>query len=336
MPVPPEAKVGGWLPPYWASLPLYGRKARKYLLKSTNFVSMRCILAQAEINWLQALQETDWQQLLTSDLLALILEKVGLVLLAILLLWLGFKLTRFPVRLIKAAMRRAKLDASLTSFLASLCSFAIKVLIIVLVAAMVGIETSAFVAIIGAAGLAIGLALQGSLANFAGGVLILVFKPFVVGDIVIHDNQEGVVEYIDILYSHIRKYDNQLVVAPNGALANNLLINLSKMPLRRVEIPIRISYDSDIKQARKLVLEVFEADGRVVDDPAPQFLMMNMQDHYLAFSARGWSTMDDYWPVYWDCLEAIKEAFQESEAVSIPLPQRIVELPNQEQGNYSG
>lgn len=288
---------------------------------------MKPFLAQTESNWLQALQETDWQQVLTNDLLALVLEKIGLVLLAILLLWLGFKLTRFPVRLIKAAMRRAKLDASLTSFLASLCSFAIKVMIIVLVAAMVGIETSAFVAIIGAAGLAIGLALQGSLANFAGGVLILVFKPFVVGDIVIHDNQEGVVEYIDILYSHIRKYDNQLVIAPNGALANNLLINLSKMPLRRVEIPIRISYSSDIKQARKLVLAVFEADGRVVDDPPPQFLMMNMQDHYLEFSARGWSTMDDYWPVYWTCLEAIKEAFQEAEDVDIPLPRRVVDLP---------
>lgn len=289
---------------------------------------MKFFLAQSDpTNWWESLQNGNWQQWVTGDLLRLIMEKAGLVLLGILLLWLGFKLTRFPVRLIKAAMRRAKLDASLTSFLASLCSFAIKVMIIILVASMVGVETSAFVAVIGAAGLAIGLALQGSLANFAGGVLILVFKPFVVGHIIIHDQQEGIVEYIDILYTHIRKYDNQLVIAPNGALANNLLINLSRMPLRRVEIPVRISYDSDVKEARKLVLDIFEADARVAADPPPQFLMINMQDHYIEFSARGWSTMDDYWPVYWECLEAIKEGFQRTEEVNIPLPRRIVDFP---------
>lgn len=277
-------------------------------------------------------KEFRWQHYFTEDLLQWLIEKGMLLLLGLVLLFLGFKLTGFLVRFLKRLMRKAHFDDSLISFLGSLSGFVIKVLVIVMVAAMMGIETSAFVALIGAAGLAVGLALQGSLSNFAGGVLILIFKPFQVDDIIIHSDQEGVVKHIDILYTQIRKYDNELVIAPNGALANELLINLSRMPLRRVEIPVRISYSSDIKRARELVLAIFQADGRVVDDPPPQFLMMNMEDHYLSFSARGWSTMDDYWVVYWECLEAIKEAFHDEPEVEMPFPRRQIDftIPREE------
>lgn len=266
----------------------------------------------------------DYESFFTKDVLDLILYKGLLALVGIVLLLIGFYLTGHLIRLLKKAMVRARLDPSLVSFLASAASIGIKALIVVSIASMMGVETSAFVAIIGAAGLAIGLALQGSLSNFAGGVLILIFKPFKVGDIIVTNGEEGEVERIDILNTKIVSYDHRVIIAPNGDLANSMLINLSQKPLRRAEIPVRISYKSNIKKARQLMLDVFAEDKRVVENPAPVVVMLEMEESYVSLSARGWCTMDDYFWVYWDCIEKIKEALSSSDVVDIPFPQRDV------------
>lgn len=271
----------------------------------------------------------DFNKFFTQDILDLILYKGLLILVGLVLLVAGFFVTKYLVRLLRKAMLQARLDPSLVSFLASACSIGIKALIVVSVAAMMGVETSAFVAVIGAAGLAIGLALQGSLSNFAGGVLILIFKPFKVGDIIVARDQEGEVEYIDILYTKLVTYDNRVVVAPNGELANSMLINLSEKPLRRAEIPVRLSYKSDMDRARQAMLDVFAEDPRIAEEPAPVVVMKQMEESHVSLSARAWCTMDDYFWVYWDCIEKIKKAMETTEGVDIPFPQRDVYLRNE-------
>lgn len=272
------------------------------------------------------LSDFSLNKVFTEDVLNFLLAKSLLVLAGIVLLVVGFYLTKYLVRLLKRAMRRAKIDPSLASFLGSACSIGIKILIIISVASMLGVETSAFVAVIGAAGLAIGLALQGSLSNFAGGVLILIFKPFKVGDIISTNNQEGEVEHIDILYTKIIGYDNKVIVAPNGNLANSMLVNLSEKENRRMEIPIRISHKSDINAARIIILQVFAEDPRVVNLPAPVAIMKSLEESHIHISARCWCNMTDYFEVYWDCLEKIKEGISKSNEVEIPFPQRDLYL----------
>ncbi len=273
----------------------------------------------------------EWLQ---QDVLPFLVTEGVHILLGLLVLILGFILTKYPVRLLSKAMKKATLDPSLTSFLASISSIGIKALIIVLAASIMGVETSAFVAIIGAASLAVGLALQGSLSNFAGGVLILIFKPFKVGDIIATRDQEGAVERIDILNTRIVGYDEKVIIAPNGELANSMIINHSEKPLRRVEIPVRISYDSDMQEMRKLTINVFKADKRVSLEKEPVVVMLEMEESYISLSARAWCTMDDYFWVYWDNIEKITEALKESEKVEIPFPQQDVYLkpPNPRKG----
>jgi len=268
--------------------------------------------------------DIDVDSYFTRDIIDMILYKGLVVLLGLVLLVVGFYLSKYLVNLLKKGMTKARLDPSLVSFLASASGIAIKVLILISVASMIGVETSAFVAVIGAAGLAIGLALQGSLSNFAGGILILIFKPFRVGDIINAKGEEGEVERIDILNTKIVAYDNRVIIAPNGDLANTMLVNLSEKPLRRVEIPVRLSYRSDMTEARSLVLEALHEDSRVVKDPEPVVVMLNIEESHLSFSARGWCTMDDYFEVYWDCIEKITKKLGSSNLVQIPFPQRDV------------
>jgi small conductance mechanosensitive channel len=186
-----------------------------------------------------------------------------------------------------------------------------------------GVEMTSFVAILGAAGLAVGLALQGSLSNFAGGVLILMFKPFKVGDTVEAQGTTGEVESIDILYTKIKNFDNKLVTLPNGILANNLIINYSEKSTRRVDMKVGIAYGTDIKKARKIILEVLNKDERVHKDPEPVVHFNNFGENSLDLTIRSWANTEDLWPVYWENLEAIKEAF-EANNIGVPHPQRDV------------
>lgn len=238
-----------------------------------------------------------------------------------------FLIGRYLIGLVKKIMRRAfdksEVDPSLSTFLLSFSRAVLWVLLLISIATTMGIQMSSFIAILGAAGLAVGLALQGSLANFAGGVLILLFKPFKVGDTVEAQGTTGEVEGIDILYTKIRNFDNKLVTLPNGILANNLIVNYSHKPTRRVDMKVGVAYGTDIKKVRKVILDVLGKDERIHQEPAPVVYFGNFGDSSLDLTIRCWADTSNLWPVYWESMEAIKEALEEN-AISIPFPQRDV------------
>uniref|UniRef100_UPI004047B2DC mechanosensitive ion channel family protein n=1 Tax=Algoriphagus sp. TaxID=1872435 RepID=UPI004047B2DC len=214
-------------------------------------------------------------------------------------------------------------NLSLSTFLLGLVKALLFVSLFIGVATIVGVPMSSFFAILGAAGLAIGLALQGSLSNFAGGVLILLFKPFQVGDVIIGMGHKGTVQRIDILYTHLFTFDNREVVIPNGNLANADVINITSQPTRRVDMNVGVAYSSDLKKVRKVVLAILAKDSRVHSDPEPLVVLTNFGDSSLDLVIRAWTDTDCYWEVYHETLEKIKEAF-EKEQIEIPFPQRVV------------
>lgn len=254
------------------------------------------------------------------------------ILLAIVTLLVGIALIKYIVRLLNRRFEKRNVDKSLRSFLSSLTSFLLYVLLLLSVATMIGIETTSFIAVLGAAGLAIGLALQGSLSNFAGGVLILFFKPFRVGDYISTTNDvSGTVQKIDILYTTLTTPSNEEVYAPNGPLANSVITNFSRNKTRRLDFQIRISYDSDINKARQLMLDIFNSDKRILQEPtAPAVLLNQLGDNSVNLVGRIWVGSGDYWGVFFELQEQIKETLQANQ-VAIPLPQREVVIRKEAQ-----
>ncbi|TDT40339.1 small conductance mechanosensitive channel [Halospina denitrificans] len=214
-------------------------------------------------------------------------------------------------------------DPTLGRFVTGLTSILLKVVLLISVASMVGIATTSFIAVLGAAGLAVGLALQGSLGNFAGGVLILIFKPFKVGHIIEAQGYLGTVKEIQILYTLVDTFDNRLVVIPNGSLSNDSLTNYSAYSDRRVDLSIGISYSDDIQKAREVTQATLAKDDRVYQDPAPMIVVGDLGDSSVDLKIRIWAHADNLWPVYWDMLEKIKVAFDEN-GITIPFPQRDI------------
>lgn len=257
-----------------------------------------------------------------------IIEFAPPFLLALVTLFIGFRVISFITNLLKKSLSKSNVDESLSAFLTKLASVLLKVMLIISVISMVGVDTTSFIAVLGAAGLAVGLALQGSLANFAGGVLILVFKPFKVGDFIDGVGKSGTVESIDILHTTLNTPDNKVVVIPNGQLANSPVTNFSKKPTRRVDFSVGIGYTSDIKKARKTILDVLNADERVLKDPAPMVVLTELADSSLNLSARAWVNAADFWGVFWDNLEKMKEEL-DKEGIEIPFPQRDIHVYNE-------
>jgi small conductance mechanosensitive channel len=250
--------------------------------------------------------------------------QLGPVLLkSIILLLVGRYIIRLVLQVFGKTLAKYEIDPSLATFLKSFLNAILWVLLIISVATTLGMEMTSFIAIIGAAGLAVGLALQGSLANFAGGVLILIFKPFRVGETIDAQGTLGSVESIDILYTKIRNFDNKVVIVPNGALANNSIVNLSQKPTRRVEINVGVAYGTDLKKTRKVILDTLKMDERIHDEPEPIVKFTTFGDSSLDLVVRAWTDAADLWPVYWDNMEAIKEAFEQND-IEIPFPQRDV------------
>lgn len=247
------------------------------------------------------------------------------ILLAILILIVGLRLIKFVVKLLNRGFEARNLDVTLRPFLSNLVNWVLKVLLFVTVAGMVGIGDTSFVAIIGAAGLAIGFALQGTLSNFAGGVLILIFKPFKVGDLIEGQGHLGVVEEIEIFVTKILTPDNRLVILPNGALSNGSLKNLTAKEKVRVDLTIGIAYDEDVKLARTLLIDVMKAHPKVIQDPAPFVGVAELADSAINLAVRPWCNPADYWDVYFDILEGSKDALDKA-GITIPFPQRDVHL----------
>ena len=260
---------------------------------------------------------------LTEKAIALVMTYTPKLLLAIVTLLVGLWLVNRFVRLLDH--RLGKKDPTLNKFLCGLISAVLKVMLLISVASMIGIETTSFIAVVGAAGLAIGLALQGSLANFAGGVLILIFKPFKVGDTIEAEGHLGSVAEIQILYTVLNTFDNKRIVIPNGSLSNATLVNVSVYDKRRCDMTFGIGYDDDIDKAKKVLQRLFEEDERSLTEPAPRICVGGLGDNSVDLMFRPWVATDDLWPYYWDMQEKVKKAFDE-EGISIPYPQRDVHL----------
>ncbi len=231
--------------------------------------------------------------------------------------WIGNVFDRFSTR--------TGMDESLKRFLNSLIRLGLKIVLIVSVAAMLGIATTSFVAILGAAGLAIGLSLQGSLSNLAGGVLILLFKPFKVGDFIDAQGFMGTVNAIEIFNTVLKTPDNKTIILPNGSLSNGAITNFSSEATRRVDFVFGIGYQDDIAKAKSVLQNLVDADDRILKDPAPQIVLSELANSSVNFTVRAWCESGNYWGIYFDMQEKVKLAF-DKENISIPFPQTDVHL----------
>ena len=265
--------------------------------------------------------DTEQLQELTSMAAGMAMNYLPQLLLAIVTLVVGLWLiNRFVTALDKKLTAK---DPTLGRFVTGLASILLKIILLISVASMVGIATTSFIAVLGAAGLAVGLALQGSLANFAGGVLILIFKPFKVGDVIEAQGFLGTVKEIQILYTVVDTFDNRQVVMPNASLSNASLTNYSAYQNRRVDMTIGISYTDDIQKAREVIQKTLATDERILRDPEPMIVVGDLGDSSVDLKVRIWANGDDLWFCYWHMLEQIKVAFDQN-GITIPYPQRDV------------
>src|SRR5690554_3998904 len=260
-----------------------------------------------------------------NDWLPLLVEHGLSILFALLTLAIGWWLISRVIKTLTSVLQKRHADAMLTGFLSSLASTLLRILLLLSVAGMLGIETTSFIALIGAAGLAVGLALQGSLANFAGGVLILFLRPFRAGDYIEAQGIAGTVESILIFHTVLRTADNKTIIMPNGALSNGSITNYSTKPTRRVDINIGIGYDDDLKKAREVLLSLAAADERVLKDPAAVVYMTSLGDNSVNLSLRMWTKTADFWGVFFDVQEQMKHTF-DREGINFPYPQRTVHI----------
>lgn len=226
---------------------------------------------------------------------------------------------------VRKLMHKRGVEPSLQSFLASMVGVLLKLILFIVVASMVGFETTSLVAVLGAAGLAIGLALQGSLANFAGGVLILLFKPYKVGDLVEAQGEFGEVQEIQIFNTILANPNNQRVILPNGAVSNGSIKNYTSLGKLRIDLAFGIAYGDDIKIARDALLKVMNDHPKVLQDPAPGVHVAELGDNSVNLQVRPWATPTDYWDVYFDVMEQGKLAL-DAAGISIPFPQRDVHM----------
>ncbi len=245
------------------------------------------------------------------------------LILAIILLVVGWWIVKVINRLVRRFFEKKDYDPTLESFLQSFISIGLKVLLFVLVVTQLGVKTSSLIALLGAAGLAIGLALQGSLSNFAGGVLILLFKPFKVGDWISAQGVDGAVKEITIFNTKLTTFGNQIAIIPNGQLSNGNVVNYNAEPIRRENYIVGISYNSNIKTAKDILLEICEADDRILKDPAPEVYVDSLADSSVNLTLRFWAPNEVFWPARFNVIESSKLRFDEA-GIEIPFPQRVV------------
>ena len=248
---------------------------------------------------------------------------------AILVWFIGSKLVKVLQKFLAKAFAKTKMDISVSKFLQSLIVFVVKALLIVAVITILGIPTTGIIAVMGSIGLTLGLALQGSLSNFAGGILILIAKPFKVGDYIVEDahKNEGTVLAIDLLYTKLLTVDNKTVIIPNGMLANTSLTNVTAQAIRRLDINIGISYSSDMRLAKELLTNVISKDERVLKNKPSDVFVKSLEADCVLLETRVWVSTKDYWTVKWDLTERYKLIFDEN-GVTIPFTQLDVHIKN--------
>ena len=249
------------------------------------------------------------------------------VLLAIVIWTVGSYLIKTLKKIIIKSMEKKGVDPSLKSFLGSLITAALYVMLVIITISTIGVQTSSLVAVLGAAGLAIGLALQGSLSNFAGGVLIIIFRPFNVGDFIEMDSMSGTVKEIQIFQTFLDTPDNKRVVIPNGQLSNNSLINYTRTPTRRVEMKFNVGYNSDIKIVRSLIEEIIHENEFILKDHEVLVRLETLSESSMIFVVRVWTLNENYWNVYYDITENVKNSFDRNK-IEIPYPKMDINIKN--------
>ena len=249
------------------------------------------------------------------------------VIAALVIMSLGRWLAKVIKSIIKKIMLKREIEPTLISFTADLAYFALLVFVVIAALGQLGIQTTSFIAVIGAAGLAIGLSLQGSLANFASGFLMILFRPFKVGDYIEGAGVGGTVEKIKIFTTQLQTPDNKTIIIPNAKLTNDNIVNYSSKGTRRVDLIFGISYGDDIDTAKKIMSDVIAADDRILKDPPPQIVVLELADSSVNFAVRPWVKSGDYWNVRCDLTETIKKQFDKN-GISIPFPQRDVHVYN--------
>ena len=252
----------------------------------------------------------------------LILNFSPQILTALAILIIGLILIRIVTKLSRKLMKNSGVEITLQKFLSNLVSWTLKILLFVVVISKLGIETTSFAAIIAAAGLAVGFALQGSLSNFAGGVLIMIFKPFKIGDLIEAQGEMGVVKEIEIFTTKLTGLSNKEIIIPNGSLSNGTIVNYTTEGTRRVNLVFGVGYDSDIKKTKEVLLNVLTSHPLVLQDPAPTVNVSELADSSINFAVRPWCNTEDYWAVYFGVTEQVKEAL-DTAGIEIPYPHRV-------------
>lgn len=253
-----------------------------------------------------------------------ILQYIGQLLLALITLAIGWWVINKVTDNMSRLLRARRVDAELLGFVGSLANIVLKVLLAVSVASMIGIATTSFVAVIGAAGLAVGLALQGSLANFAGGVLILMFRPYRVGEFIEAQGVMGTVDSVQIFHTILLTGDNKTVTIPNGTLSNGIITNYSRQAKRKVIFDVGVDYEADLQKGREVLLKLAE-DARVHRDPAPEVVVSALGDSAITLSLRFWTNSGDYWPLMFMLNEQVRDRLGEV-GIGIPFPQRVLHM----------
>jgi small conductance mechanosensitive channel len=255
----------------------------------------------------------------------LTIEYTPKALLAILTLIVGLKLIKILTKLIHKSLHKNKVDPSLLSFLESFLGIGLKILLFISIASMLGIETASFITLIGAAGLAVGLSLQGSLSNLAGGVLILIFKPFQVGDLIEAQDYKGRVKKIQIFSTQLTTLDNKRIIIPNGNLSNDSIKNYSAEEKIRVELNIGISYDSSIDKAKQTISQIISQNAKCLKTPEPFIGVASLGDSSVNLSVHVWTKTENYIPLPFELRESIKKEF-DKQNINMPFPTRTIHL----------
>lgn len=244
------------------------------------------------------------------------------VVVAIIVLLIGSRIIKFLLKLIRKSLDRSKVEAGVVTFLCSLVKYSLYFVLAMIILAQFGVTTSSVVAVLGSAGLTLGLALQGSLSNFAGGVLILLLKPFVVGDYIIDGatGQEGTVSSITIFYTKLHTVDNRMILIPNGTLSNSSITNVTHMEKRRIDLLIGVSYEANLAKTKQVLLDVVKSEDKILPGEPVDVYVSELADSSVQMGVRAWVKTEDYWPIRWKMTEDIKNAL-DANAISIPYPQ---------------
>lgn len=249
------------------------------------------------------------------------------VLLALLVFFAGHQLIKWVRKLVRRSMERAGSDTGIRQFVDSLMKYGLHILLVILIANSLGVESASVAALLASGGVGISLALQGSLSNLAGGFLILILKPFVVGDYIIEDTykNEGTVTEIQIFYTRLATVDNQTIVIPNGTLANASLTNMTNMDYRQLNLRVSISYEADLRTAKKLLEELLLEDDCVMKEREHNVFVDSLGESAVVLGCRGWVRTEDYWPTRWRLLEAIKLTLDDN-GIEIPYQQMNIHI----------